>query len=1047
MTWGDKAAPLEAGFRGGKFVPRDVRPISVPLTERDDALFDRPQRARTRLGALRTAKFSTASSQGLERAQSRAAAARQSLAAMRQDFANAISPPRRAIGPAPEASKPAGHSVSASKAVTEEQEAELALQAVQGSMAEESVEEEYTFIEPGELGLLQRRRLVVEVRQAVNLPIMDDEPGMTCDPYVVLQSCGREAKTRHIHRTLDPEWQEKHTLELPLGAEDEKLTVTVMDYDDSADDKVGTFVLPLGSQSDPFPTVAHKYVNHRISMHGVLSTATFEGWYELESPDGETVRGMRRQTSLIHLHFQHVLEIRDVSFRPTPEFMHACGRAPGVRSRRDVELMTREVVTQLPASALLSSRIVSSLCAAGQLTQWKKHDVVQLQHISPLEDALHLVLSGTFFLYAQAQGANAAMYRMLKGRSFGPQTAFGPQIGQVGPGEGFGEAALYMHDGVSSTSVCMSDSGGMTLMIDRRQCEHILEQFFRKEAGYSPTMHGALFQEHPKNTSTISTLSNYLKQFENSLFSSQHVTDDFLRHVLEQSKMVKLKAGDMVELQGDFEDVYLVCYGTLSAHACVRSIEIRHRMPIAGECIDLLGPGSTFGACGYVGASIRAREYAEVLKINRTALIQQYCPQEPFLPETLKASQIFLSPQKDVSGKVCEVDNKLTQCQRGPSLSSHPPYRHPQQHQRQVQRNSLLQAMHSMQWLRGLSSLKHLSTEMLWFLVQNISIYYLDCTKDMCIQDCAVVVDGVAQVKEIVSAEKPASGHFIEAGRGALIRPGSRIIGGCNRNSCVTAVMWPSSAWEFALGQSERDDSCRAQLTLGGEIQSHSTAGERCRILKTVPLLASVPDKVLEEHFVPHLRCRRLPDNAIITTDGEEDFCLYIIVKGSVLVFDNRDSEDLCLTASSLGLDHLQTAFGYAKHEHGPGECFGQVELMMRCRNTFSALCKGPCEILLLDREAINKQEIESMIWLNMNSSPSCCREHQEFSGASSAMESEAESRVEREIRVLKTYMNIKTHKICAGLSARSAIFLCAHLRKTPVHKDDQVSGLLDEVT
>jgi len=447
----------------------------------------------------------------------------------------------------------------------------------------------------------------------------------------MLKCCGKEAKTKHIYRTLDPEWQERVVLRLPLDADEgAELKVTVMDWDQSAHDVVGLFGLALGSKADPFPTVQDKYINHNISMAGFLSTATFEGWFELTSSEGKLVQGLKGQKSLVDLHIQHIHEVRDVRFRPTQEFIEACKKGPRLRSRRDIRFMTHECVTQMPCAALLSSRLVSSLCRVGRLKEWKKYDVAQLQNTLAAEDSLQLVLSGTFNLYAQSQGPNAAMYRVLKGRSFGPETSFGPQIGWCGPGEGCGQAALLMHEGESSTSVCMSDDGGMTLLIDRRHCERIMEQFSRKEAGYSPAVHGQLLaQEPPKAPSALNTLHNFFRQTDSRLFHG--VSDGVMSHILEECSLVKMKAGDVLELDKESQEFYLVLYGTLSAHACVRSPVIRHFMPIQGECVDMLGPGSTFGACAYTSANLRAREYAELIKIHRTTLIETYGPDEPFL--------------------------------------------------------------------------------------------------------------------------------------------------------------------------------------------------------------------------------------------------------------------------------------------------------------------------------------------------------------------------------------------------------------------------------
>ena len=126
---------------------------------------------------------------------------------------------------------------------------------------------------PEQSGLVEQRRWVIEVKGAVNLPSMDDEAGMACDPYVIL-ACGQgDAQTRAIYRTLDPVWKEKHTLKLDLDADPGvDLKVTVMDHDDSAHDTVGSFQLKLGPKTNPFPAVDDKYIiNQTQARHSMRS--------------------------------------------------------------------------------------------------------------------------------------------------------------------------------------------------------------------------------------------------------------------------------------------------------------------------------------------------------------------------------------------------------------------------------------------------------------------------------------------------------------------------------------------------------------------------------------------------------------------------------------------------------------------------------------------------------------------------------------------------------------------------------------------------------
>jgi len=122
MVWGKsihRQDELENQFRGGKYVPVDLRPMSVPLMERGQ--IDSPDRRTTSALARLTSLTSSDRSRENEG----------------------------------------------------EEEAERALQAVQVAMAESPGLREDD--PPHSLSVVEQRRVVIQVRQAANLPIMDDE--------------------------------------------------------------------------------------------------------------------------------------------------------------------------------------------------------------------------------------------------------------------------------------------------------------------------------------------------------------------------------------------------------------------------------------------------------------------------------------------------------------------------------------------------------------------------------------------------------------------------------------------------------------------------------------------------------------------------------------------------------------------------------------------------------------------------------------------------------------------------------------------------------
>jgi CRP-like cAMP-binding protein len=121
---------------------------------------------------------------------------------------------------------------------------------------------------------------------------------------------------------------------------------------------------------------------------------------------------------------------------------------------------------------------------------------------------------------------------------------------------------------------------------------------------------------------------------------------------------------------------------------------------------------------------------------------------------------------------------------------------------------------------------------------------------------------------------------------------------------------------------------------------------------------------------------------------------------------------------------------------------------MLRSANSFTAVCKGPCELLVLDRAVLGNPDVESMIWLSLGRSVSDkllvtsqavgARKH--ASAADEPIEAPMEEHhMKQEIEALKVYTRAKTHNITKGLSVRSAIFLCSHLHTGHAEKEEIV--------
>jgi len=296
------------------------------------------------------------------------------------------------------------------------------------------------------------------------------------------------------------------------------------------------------------------------------------------------------------------------------------------------------------------------------------------------------------------------------------------------------------------------------------------------------------------------------------------------------------------------------------------------------------------------------------------------------------------------------------------------------------------------------------------------------------------VLHGTARVKESVSSEKPSPASIFEAGRGTLLTPGSHIAGEASGATFITALIWPKTLWEYALQVPSTREKCSLMLSIGTEGPSHQTPEELCSVLHGVPILQHVPSKILKECILPHVRVCSFADLSIISTEGEDDFTLYIIVKGTVLLYEDKDSEDPLLCAGLRGLDTLRTSIGNSTYELSVGDCFGQMEVMLQSSNSFTAVCKGPSEVLLVGGGAIlDNVELASMIWL-------CIDNAQRAGSRQPDSYAEAEpTRMHQELQALRTYHHAKTHKICEGLSERSAIFMCTHMQTRLLSKEDGI--------
>lgn len=865
--------------------------------------------------------------------------------------------------------------------------------------------------DPDNVPFVEQRRVEVYVWEARDLPIMDDEPGCTTDPYCKIRCCDSVQTTKILRKCLDPVWNERFSLKVPLKAGeaevDDHLTLDIMDWDESAHDLVGSVKLKLGPRHDPFPEkISDKVVVPRIAMSGTSTTTSLEGWFPLLDPDGEPVKGPGgRKPATVRASISHKHEIRHTSYRPSKDFLAAAAKLPGQRTRREVLCMTREMVTQMPAVALLSSKFVVLLCEIAELKRWKARDVVELQNKTALADALHFVLRGRFTLHSQRTGPHMSMYKVLKSRSFGQSTSFGPKMGWRGPGEAFGEGALVLQEGTSRTSVCVSEEG-LTLRVDRRECERLMEQFRRKEAGYSRTLHGSILAADPA-TRDVHTLAAFLKASHCSLLA--RLSDDSLAALANAARLTRVEAGTIVDTHEHGDCVHVLCAGTVSVLRAHRSPDMLHSLPVPGECIDVLGPSGTFGLRGGgEQLALLAREAVDFLSIPRAELARVFWRDEVH-SRILASPEAMREPVKEAAkggkralrGRFASIKDVV----RAPSLKklSKPP------------KMPLCYVMAVFHRLRALHGLEGIASDRLWLLAQSGKLHEVVGMTERVQGGAGVVVKGEAELKAYAAAEKPEE----DGGERRMVGVGDTVLGGteitCDKY--VAIFWWEQAEWDYAvlpLGGAEEWET----LSVGRERETVPEIPEEDIILALlqVPILREIPQKMLSE-LTRHVRSVSYPDGAIPLSDGEQDCCLYIVKEGKVTVYQDRDLEDSCMAAQLCGSDVMyKESFGARSATLDAGMAFAQVEFVTGAKSGLTAVCRGATKLWVLPAECLSS-EVHSVMTLSIERSPPV------LAGYSSLGS-------DGELLVLRMLKDLEGHNLRKQLSWKATTFLCGHMQR-----------------
>ena len=415
-------------------------------------------------------------------------------------------------------------------------------------------------------GIVKKRWIEVHLYEARNLPVMDDDTA-TCDAYLKVKISGKTLESKVKMKTLDPVWDEVLSTKLELSSTDD-LVLELMDWDMDAHDLIGTIEFPIGDKDEAMLDVQDRCVKPIISA-GRSKTSTYvDGWFPVVGERGRNVKGVTGKTE-VRLKVVHVLVEHDNTFKPSAELMRLVQTLPHERGYGDVKRAAAEMMMCCGAASQLPGTMLAGLIAVGEAKEWKKDDVVYEQLGSGSEDSLHFMLEGVVSLHAHEKRGNRKMYKVLKGRSFAMTSSFGPCIGRRGPGEAFAEGALQLRPGSSCTAVCVSDKA-VTMRVDRRECELLIDHFRRRELGVS-------FKQLVPVLSTIP--ENRGSQYNKSLcaYLSHHVpafkglTEITIARIANASTFRMLEAGEFLRRSECRDVMFVVIKGTASIHAAHRS--------------------------------------------------------------------------------------------------------------------------------------------------------------------------------------------------------------------------------------------------------------------------------------------------------------------------------------------------------------------------------------------------------------------------------------------------------------------------------------------
>eukprot|EP00960_Hanusia_phi_P076225 768533-Hanusia_phi.AAC.3 len=407
--------------------------------------------------------------------------------------------------------------------------------------------------------------------------------------FVVVTCAGRKVSTKEVDCTRNPTWNQTLHLEILPDSAEKSLKFSLMLKEKDFLSEIGMFHLRINDENgrSTFPGISGKTEEIYFTLTEFLLITSFQGQIEFKMKDES--RSLKGFKTCISIRVRLLQEKRPNMDVPYVRLVKVFQEPPSERSLIDVDAAAQEILEYFPSASLMSQKLLQFLCLHGRLQRWSESEIVGLQNHAADKNSAFLILSGVFTMHHQNKKPDLVLYETLKSRTFGPNVSFGNQMGIKGPGEWLGEVDLLGGHKKRCSIICRTDQG-LTLSMDRRSLETIIEQWHTSAAGYSFSLHGNVLRSSAQVRQT-STLISFFRSFACPLL--KHSDDEFLQQVAECASLHIVEAGR--HIQNHTEMVSIVCSGMI---ACIERSDkdcAKCDVPVEGRCLNMLSASSVIG--------------------------------------------------------------------------------------------------------------------------------------------------------------------------------------------------------------------------------------------------------------------------------------------------------------------------------------------------------------------------------------------------------------------------------------------------------------------